>query len=104
MLLVFGSVGAGGGTPPPECAALLGNRASNVWERAKTPELSHYCDLLAGAAARLANPAHIPTDVVELAEQADRTSPGHAAALALLGRALARLGKYDAALEALEQA
>src|SRR5579863_1775463 len=104
MLLLFGSVGAGGGTPPPECSALAGRAASNVWERAKAPELVQYCDLLAGAAAKLASPGHIPVDVVDLAEQADRTLPGRAAPSVLLGRALARLGKYDAALEAFGQA
>jgi tetratricopeptide (TPR) repeat protein len=104
MLLLYGSVGASGGAPPPECAALLGRAASNVWERAKTPELVQYCDLLASGAAKLASPAHIPADVVELAEEADRTLPGRAAAPVLRGRALARLGKYDAALEAFGQA
>jgi tetratricopeptide (TPR) repeat protein len=104
MWVLLGSVGAGGGTPPPECAALAGRAASNVWERAKAPELAEYCDLLASAAAKLATPGHIPTDVVDLAEEADRTLPGHAAAPVLLGRALARLGKYDAASEAFGQA
>jgi tetratricopeptide (TPR) repeat protein len=103
-LLLLGSVGAGGMTPPAECAALAGRAASNVWERAKTPELVQYCDLLAGAAAKLASPGHIPVDVVELAEEAERTLPGRAAPSVLLGRALARLGKYDAALEAFGQA
>jgi len=103
-LLLFASVGAGGGSPPPECAALAGRAASNVWERAKAPELVQYCDLLAGAAAKLASPGHIPVDVVDLAEQADRILPGRAAPSVLLGRALARLGKYEAALAAFGQA
>jgi tetratricopeptide (TPR) repeat protein len=102
-LLVLGSVGALG-APPPECAALSGRSGSNVWERAKAPELGRYCDLLASAAAKLANPAHIATDVVEIAEQAEALLPGRAPPLTLLGRALARLGRYPEAEQALKEA
>jgi tetratricopeptide (TPR) repeat protein len=102
--LLIGAIGAGTGAPPLECASLLGPGASNVWERAKAPDLARHCDLLASAAAKLASPGHIPTDVVELALEADRALPGGAAAPALLGRALARLGKYADARDALEQA
>jgi tetratricopeptide (TPR) repeat protein len=75
-----------------------------VWERAKAPELGRYCDLLASASAKLANPAHTATDVVELAEQAEAALPGHAAPLVLLGRALARLGKYPDSVKAFNEA
>jgi tetratricopeptide (TPR) repeat protein len=102
MLLLFGSAGALGA--PPECTALSGRSGSNVWERAKAPELRRYCDLLASATSKLANPAHIATDVVEIAEEAEALVPGRATPRVLLGRALARLGKYPEAEQALAEA
>jgi tetratricopeptide (TPR) repeat protein len=102
-ILLFGSA-IGGGVPPAECAALSGRAGSNVWERAKAPELGHYCDLLASGSAKLANPAHIAADVVEIAEEAEAAVPGRAAPLVLLGRALARLGKYPEAVRAFTEA
>jgi len=103
MLLLFASA-AFGGVPPAECVALSGRAGANVWERAKAPELGHYCDLLASGSAKLANPAHIAADVVEIAEQAEAAVPGRAAPLVLLGRALARLGKYPEAVRAFTEA
>lgn len=105
MVLVLAQIAAmTAGGPPRECAALSTHGGSNLWERAKAPDLGHYCDLLASAAAKLAGPAHVMTDVVGIAEEADRIMPGRSAALILRGRALARLGKYPAALEALKEA
>jgi tetratricopeptide (TPR) repeat protein len=100
MLWVLGSVGAFG-APPSECLALSARAGSNLWERAKAPELGRYCELLASGTAKLANPGHIATDVVEIAEEADALVPGRARPLVLLGRALARLGRYREAAEAL---
>jgi tetratricopeptide (TPR) repeat protein len=102
-VLVLGSALAAG-TPPFECAALSGRAGSNVWERAKAPELGRYCDLLASGSAKLANPAHIATDVVEIAGEAEAALPGRAPPLVLLGRALARLGKYADAARAFAEA
>jgi tetratricopeptide (TPR) repeat protein len=103
MVLVLGSA-LSAGAPPLECAPLSGRSGSNVWERAKAPELGRYCDLLASGSAKLANPAHIAIDVVEIAEQADAAIPGRAAPLVLLGRAFARLGKYPDAVRVFAEA
>jgi tetratricopeptide (TPR) repeat protein len=103
LLFVLGSALALG-APPRECVALSGRWGGNVWERAKAPELGRYCDLLASGAAKLANPAHIATDVVEIARAAEALAPGRAPPLVLLGRALVRLGKYPEAREALAEA
>jgi tetratricopeptide (TPR) repeat protein len=103
MVLVLGS-SLSAGAPPLECAPLSGRSGSNVWERAKAPELGRYCDLLASGSAKLANPAHIAIDVVEIAEQADAAIPGRAAPLVLLGRAFARLGKYPDAVRVFAEA
>src|SRR5687767_3125816 len=83
---------------PPECAAVDPMRASNVWERAKAPELRKYCDLLAGAASKLAGSAAMASDVLALTDQADKTLPGKAAPLVLRGRAHAQLGRAQDAL------
>jgi tetratricopeptide (TPR) repeat protein len=103
LVLLFASA-TFGGSPPSECAALTGRAGANVWERAKAPELGHYCDLLASGSAKLANPAHIAADVVEIAEQAEAALPGRAAPMVLLGRAFARLGKYPEAVRAFSEA
>jgi tetratricopeptide (TPR) repeat protein len=87
-----------------ECAGLSGRTGSNVWERAKAPERRLFCDLLSSGSAKLANPGHIATDVVELALQADSVLPGRAAPEVLLGRAYARLGKYPDAVKAFAEA
>jgi tetratricopeptide (TPR) repeat protein len=104
MILVLAQNAAGAGGPPKECAALALHGGANPWERAKAPDLERYCDLLASATAKLAGPAHVVTDVVAIADEADRIVPGHAAAPILRGRALARLGKYPESLEALQEA
>ena len=90
--------------PVSECSGLAGRVGSNVWERAKAPELNRFCDLLASGSAKLANPAQIASDVVEIAQEADAVLPGHAAPRVLLGRALARLGKYPDAVQAFSEA
>jgi len=104
MILVLTQIAAGAGGLPKECATLSARGGSNIWERTKAPDLGRYCDLLASAAAKLAGPAHLVIDVVAIADEADRMLPGRAAAPILRGRALARLGKYAAALEALKEA
>jgi tetratricopeptide (TPR) repeat protein len=105
MVLVLAQIAATtAGGPPRECAALSAHEGSNPWERAKAPDLGRYCDLLASAAAKLSGPPHVMTDVIGIAEEADRIMPGRSAAQILRGRALARLGKYPAAFEALKEA
>jgi tetratricopeptide (TPR) repeat protein len=88
---------------PAECGTLEGGKASNVWERAKSPELLRYCDLLASGAAKLAG-ASMTNEVLAIAADADRVLPGRAAPSVLRGRAFARLGRYPEALAALEAA
>src|SRR5580692_175687 len=81
------------GGRPRECNALPGERGANVWERAKIPELQHYCDLLASGAAKLSPGSQMAKEVVKLAEQAEQLVPGRAAPELLLGRALAQLAQ-----------
>src|SRR5579883_376338 len=88
---------------PPECGE-PGGRAANVWERAKSPELRRYCDLLASASSKLAGLGAMAQAALDAAREADRVLPGHAAPRALEGRALAALGKYPDALAALSDA
>jgi hypothetical protein len=100
------------GGRPPECSAGAspgGNRPlfrtspDNVWERAKSPDLRRYCDLVAGAASKLAGATAMAQVALDMAHQADALLPGHAAPLVLAGRALAALGQPDAALAAFRE-
>jgi tetratricopeptide (TPR) repeat protein len=86
---------------PPECGE-PGGRAGNVWERAKSPQLRRYCDLVASAASKLAGTASMAEQALVSAQDAERTLPGHAAPRVLAGRALESLGRLDEALAALE--
>jgi tetratricopeptide (TPR) repeat protein len=88
---------------PPECGD-PGGRAANVWERAKSPELRRYCDLVASASSKLAGTTAMAEAARDAAREADGVLPGHAAPRVLEGRALAALGKLDEALKALTDA
>lgn len=106
--LVFaqGAGGAWSGARPAECAPLAASSAANVWERAKYPVLRHYCDLLAGGAAKLAS-APTPEEsreAIASAEEASRILPEHAAPAVLRGRALVSLGQYREAVATFEEA
>ena len=83
---------------PPECAD-PGGRAANVWERARSPELRRYCDLVASASSKLAGTTAMAEAALASAREADAVLPGHAAPRVLEGRALAALGKLDEALQ-----
>jgi tetratricopeptide (TPR) repeat protein len=87
---------------PPECGE-PGGHAANVWERAKSPELRRYCDLVASASSKLAGTAAMAQAALESARTAESVLPGHAAPLVLEGRALVALGKLEVALRALER-
>jgi len=88
---------------PPECTEAFG-RAANVWERAKSPELGRYCDLVASAASKLAGAASAAEGALAAAREAEGLLPGHAAPKALEGRALVALGRIDDAQRALAEA
>jgi len=102
LLLAQTGSGAWSSVRPPECAD-AGGRATNAWERAKSPELRRYCDLVASASSKLAGTAAMAKAALDTAREADRVLPGHAAPRVLEGRALAALGKLDEALAALSE-
>ncbi len=93
-LLVVLQLGTGGPALAPECGS-GGREGTNVWERAKHPELRRYCDLLASGAAKLAANASMAREVVGIANEAERTNPGRAAPLVLRGRAQMKLLQYE---------
>jgi tetratricopeptide (TPR) repeat protein len=88
---------------PPECSSLLGLEA-NVWERAKSPALRQYCDLVASAASKLSGTSVMAEAALEAARKAEGVLPGRAAARALEGRALAALGEAASGATALRAA
>jgi tetratricopeptide (TPR) repeat protein len=92
------------GARPLECGSLDSGRATNVWERAKAPELRKYCDLLASGASKLVGAASMAEGVLAIADEADHVMPGRAGPLVLRGRALAKLGRHAEALSALRAA
>jgi tetratricopeptide (TPR) repeat protein len=103
LALVLAQAAAWTNGRPPECGD-PGGRAANVWERAKSPELRRYCDLVASASSKLAGTTAMAEAALAAAREADGVLPGHAAPRVLEGRALATLGKLDDALKALADA
>jgi tetratricopeptide (TPR) repeat protein len=87
---------------PPECRA-AGDHTTNAWERAKSPELRRYCDLVASASSKLAGTRAMAEAALASAGEAEQVLPGHAAPLVLQGRALAALGKLELASKALAE-
>ncbi|HEY8040107.1 MAG TPA: hypothetical protein VIF15_09955 [Polyangiaceae bacterium] len=104
LILVLAQAGSAGWSSgrPPECGD-PGGRTGNVWERAKSPELRRYCDLVASASSKLAGTTAMASAALGSARQAEQVLPGHAAPRVLEGRALAALGKLDEALAALNE-
>jgi tetratricopeptide (TPR) repeat protein len=88
---------------PAECADETG-RVANVWERAKSPELRRYCNLVAGGSSKLAGSTVAAAAALDAAREAEGVLPGRGASRALEGRALLALGKVDEALAALRDA
>ena len=90
---------------PRECSAPSAKKGRSkkptVWQRARLPELSPYCDLLAKSHVMMEQD---PKAALELADKADAAWPGHAGAQVARGRAQLALGKPKEALAALEQA
>lgn len=105
MAFVLAQSGAGAWSTgrPPECGDPPG-QAVNVWERAKSPELRRYCDLVANASSKLVGTAIMAQSALDDAREANGILPGRAAPRALEGRALAALGHLDEALVALQDA
>jgi tetratricopeptide (TPR) repeat protein len=96
------AAGAWSSGRPPECSD-PGGRTANVWERAKSPELRQYCDLVASASSKLAGISAMALAALAAAREADGVLPGHAAPCVLEGRALSSLGRYAEALAALSE-
>ncbi len=88
---------------PPECSSLLGLDA-NVWERAKSPELRQYCDLVASASSKLSGTGAMAGAALEAVRKAETLLPGRAAARALEGRALVALDQAPGAVAAFRDA
>jgi tetratricopeptide (TPR) repeat protein len=100
IMLVLAQAAAWSTGRPAECGE-PGGRATNAWERAKSPELRRYCDLVASASSKLAGTTAMAQAALDAAREADRVLPGRAAPRVLEGRALAALGQLEPALEAL---
>jgi tetratricopeptide (TPR) repeat protein len=103
VMIVLAQAASWSAGRPPECVGTLA-AAGNVWERAKSPEVRQYCDWIASASSKLAGSSTMALAALEAARRANSALPGHAAPRALEGRALAALGKFDEAREALEDA
>lgn len=88
---------------PPECGVDGSLRGTNIWERAKHPELRHYCDLLATGTSKLLSPT-TAADALREADEAEQVMAGHAAPSTLKGRALAKLGRYTEAYASFTEA
>ena len=90
---------------PRECASATHGTATkwgpNVWDAAREPNLTRYCDLLARGFGQL---VLAPEAALETADLADRASPGHAAPSVLRGRAFAAQKLWPKAATELERA
>ncbi|MFO0551588.1 MAG: tetratricopeptide repeat protein [Polyangiaceae bacterium] len=90
---------------PAECAPVQGvkkrNRKPSVWERAKSPQLVEYCDLVAKAHLSIESD---PAKAIELTDKAIAVWPDMPGARVARGRALVEQGKFADALEELERA
>ena len=90
-------------TAPPTCTG-RGVHRGNVWERAKSPALRRYCDLLASASSKLAGTNPAAPAALDAAHEAEAVLPGTAAVRVVEGRALATLGRMPEALARFEEA
>ena len=103
VALVLAQAATSAGGRPSECSDPAG-RSANVWERARSPELRRYCDLVASASSKLAGTSAMAESALASAREADQVLPGRAAPLVLEGRALATLGKLEDARKTLADA
>lgn len=103
LLVVLAQTVASANAPAPSCTG-RGVRRGNVWERAKSPALRRYCDLLASASSKLAGTNPAASAALDAAHEAEAVLPGTAAVRVVEGRALAALGRLPEALAAFEDA
>ena len=102
-LLLIAQVSATAPSRPAECGVDGNLKGTNIWERARHPELRHYCDVLATGSSKLVSLA-TAADALRAGDEADRIMPGHAAPLSLKGRALVKLGRFTEAYAAFTEA
>jgi len=102
-LLLIAQISAVAASRPPECGVDGNLKGTNIWERARHPELRHYCDVLATGSSKLVSLA-TAADALRAGQEADQIMPGHAAPLALEGRALVKLGRFTEAYTAFTEA
>ena len=88
---------------PIECGLDSTLRGTNIWERAKHPELQRYCDKLATGMSKLVSPSSA-AEALQEADDAEQAVPGHAAPPVLKGRALTKLGRFTEAYAAFGEA
>jgi len=103
VLLVVAQLSVSAASRPAECGVDGNMRGTNIWERAKHPELRRYCDLLATGTSKLVSPS-TAADALREADEADQVMPNHAAPRTLKGRALAKLGRHTEAYAAFAEA
>lgn len=106
VAIVIGQAAPATAARPNECDASVSraNARANAWERAKQPALRRYCALVASGVTKLAGGDAQASNVVELAQEADRLLPGHAAPKILEGRAELARGRPKEAVASFEEA
>jgi hypothetical protein len=85
---------------PKECGGASRARP-NRWERAKSPGLEHYCDVLAKGYGKLRT---APSDAIAFSAEATRLMPSASAPLVLEARAKVALGSFPDAFALFERA
>jgi tetratricopeptide (TPR) repeat protein len=103
VVLFVAQLSVGAASRPAECGVDGNMRGTNIWERAKHPELRRYCDLLATGTSKLVSPS-TAADALREADEAEQVMPGRAAPRTLKGRALAKLGRHTEAYAAFSEA
>jgi tetratricopeptide (TPR) repeat protein len=103
-LVLAQAAGAGGARVPAvlpvDCAAAAGARLS-AWDRARSPQVPRYCDLMAQAEARLLRE---PKRADEAAQAAAALVAGQVAPLVLRARAAVQSGQFAEALALFDEA
>jgi tetratricopeptide (TPR) repeat protein len=103
LVVVVAQTAASGNVAVPACTG-RGVRRGNVWERAKSPAMRRYCDLLASASSKLVGASPAASAALDAAHEAEAVLPGTAPVRVVEGRALTALGRLPEALTAFEDA